>query len=192
MRLVGHIVALLLLHLFPAHMQACNCKPRLVGHHLIDSDGACRFKVVECVMGATSTWKQARYEAELIHFLQNRPSENEAASTAVWLLGTMRSEKAIPCLVDQLEMDYLGLTKRLTDFEANPSTALIMIGKPSLEPLLDACSNASSHGTLQLIATMVVRICGGRNPALTYLTGQANSYPEANDLLLPIVSKLSE
>lgn len=177
-------IAFLLFCLSAGQSAACPCDPKLVGQHLSEAGGECRRSAIDCALSPTPPRQHSRYERQLIRFLQQNPTDDKAASTAVWILGTLKSEKAIPCLIDHFEMDYVGNVKHLAEFEANPSTALIMVGTPSLLPLLKSTTRYTAPQTRQLIGNLYVRICGSKAQALAYLQAHTPKrlHAEAQDI----------
>ena len=61
---------------------------------------------------------------------------------ATYLVGKMRAPEAVKTLISVITEDFVGRVKRVSVGVANPTQALMQIGRPAVPALLDTCRSA--------------------------------------------------
>lgn len=183
MKLFLHIALLLFLPAF-TWATTCPCEPHRIEEGLVQDSARCQSAMADCVLGEKNAHRRRKYERQLIRFLNQAQPDPMAAATATWILGEVKSLKAIRTLVDHLAIHYLWNIDDIPYRKANPSDALIEIGEPSLLPLLKASKRYATPPLRQLIGNMYYLICGSKAAALGYLdTHSPKSFAlEAEDI----------
>lgn len=175
----------LLVSALSAQAQAdCPCRPELIPDHLEDKVGPCFQKALDCALAADRDLARLQYIDGLLSYVRTANISTSGACAIIWALGSMQAVEAIPFLIDNLEKDYVGPIKHMPYRCANPSEALLLIGTPSLEPLLKACARYHAPQTRQLIGIIYYRICESKVAALDYLHTHtpAHLQAEAKDI----------
>lgn len=152
----------------------CGCKPGSLGTNF-ELGEECRIQTLECVLASEGKCKTKRLERALIGILQQEGSSEKQAATACFLLGKMKSEKAIPDLIQHLQAPWLRVQFDILYGMSRPSEALIAIGEPALQPLIDAVKNADGQELDLQAAGIIFNIFGGKDRALEFLQEQAGN-----------------
>ena len=94
--------------------------------------------------------------------VQNIDTNKKIANAAVYLLGALRSEEAIPFLINNMSYDGCSPIEHLKPlYISYPcAAALIEIGMPSLEPVLKNAGSVDDEGVSYLSAVIVKKILG--------------------------------
>ena len=165
----------------------CSCNTALVQKMLIVDNGKCQQAIIDCVLGEHHPQKQQVLFDELIAFLETESNHLDAAATATYILGEARVVKAIPVLIALLEVTFIGPIDDLPYRKDDPSSALIKIGEPSLDPLLEATAEYTAPQTHEMIGSMIYQICQSKEGARDYLEKRKSRFPDAVTILMPWV-----
>lgn len=169
----------------------CPCSPKQLVEGLLKDGGECQSAMVSCVLEENELSQEKAYVDVLLEFLRSGCENREACGTAAFILGESQEVQAIPVFIDLLEESFLGVLEDMPYQKDDPSSALIKIGEPSLEPLLAATSDYKSPQTRQMIGSMIYQICQSKAGALHFLETKSLQYPEAAKSLSEWVIKVN-
>ncbi|MDO1444632.1 hypothetical protein Q0590_00135 [Rhodocytophaga aerolata] len=155
-------------------IQPCRCKPSTLIRDL-GLDEPYRLRMLDCVLKEPSAKKREQYIKKMISFLEEDNPDKKAAATSVFILGEMVATEAIDLLIRRLEVSYMGSIKDIPYRMADPPEALIRIGEPALQPLVNAVRTYQAPSTRVVIASIMYQILRGKDKVLSYLNNLENS-----------------
>ena len=166
----------------------CDCNPEKAESYLLEKDHPCRIDFVKCAVNAPSE----EYVSTLSAIIREHTDNMDACATAVYALGEMRQPDAVPVLIKFLDHSFLGAIKDIPYMKADPPSALIKIGEPSLEPLLQSLEKYTEPQIRQTMGSMVYQICQSKAGAIDYLSKHRHIHPQGVDALINWVNQIKE
>lgn len=123
-----------------------------------------RVQVIAETLLQQSAQRKAKTPNALINQFDNQ--DDRDARDAVLLLGELRSTRSVPFLIDHLTSLFIFVEHTPSLNEAYPCAgALVMIGSPSLDPLLVRVAQTDNFETTGLAACVFVDVLGNRAAA---------------------------